>query len=127
MITKYDTQHIPPIKPGLYRTCLTNENYHSPRFWDGSLWWDISISRGKKSEPFALPKKLSRDMQNLVHFYRNQNLYLRQISSQHKVRLLVPYTFFEPKEVLDYLVEKGIIHRNWKEHYQKEMRVHYGK
>lgn len=128
MITKYTWQTIKPTEPGLYRTCLSNDKYHSARLWDGENWWDISGTRGDSAMPFTIPKRVSADVKPLLAWMRHyKSLALRKITDQGKVRWGVAYKHFEPAEVLAWLVKMGTLPADWKECYQEHMRAGVGK
>lgn len=128
MITKYDWIGFKPKQPGLYRTCLSNDKYHSARYWDGELWWDISATRGGTLRPFTLPKRLPADVKPLLAWTKHYSSYsLRKITDQGKVRWGIAYKHYEPAEVLAWLVKRGTLPADWKECYQEHMRAGVGK
>lgn len=124
-ITKFHWYEGAPVnkKPDLHITCLSNEKYFSPRWWDGERWWDVSASRGRNGMAFVWPKGRAGGVFARWAWMRKwPALFLRKINDQKKVRYGVPYTHYEPTEVLAWLVNKGVLHSNWREHYQEEMR-----
>lgn len=124
-ITKYEILALKPNPtPKLYKTCLTNANYRSTRWWDGNLWWDIATSRGNRDMVFKWPRGVAANgMPQPAWTKHYPALYLRKISDQSKVRLAVPYKHFEPDEVLKYLVSIGRLPADWKDAFQDVMRA----
>jgi hypothetical protein len=117
----------PSTEPGLYWSCLKSERDKSIRWWDGALWWDVSIGRGSKALPFKWPRGAAMRGISMPRWYKirgyQDRLALRKITNQARVRWGVPYKHFEPDEVLAYLVAQGKLPANWREAYQDEMRA----
>lgn len=116
----------PGAEPGLYLSCLKSERDMSIRWWDGSIWWDISTSRGDTTKPFKWPSGAAKrgiSMPKWIKDCYQGQAYLRKISDQPKVRWGTAYKHFEPNEVLAYLVKKGVLPSNWRDAYQEEMRT----
>ena len=121
--TKYQWVRGAPAVPGLHRTCLSSDKYHSARYWDGRAWWDIASTRGNKALPFTLPKAIPADVKPLLAWTKHYStLSLRTITDQSKVRCAIPYKHYEPAEVLKWLVNKGRLRADWKDAYQEDMR-----
>lgn len=121
------TTGAPGTEPGLYKTCLKSERDISIRWWDGALWWDISVSRGAKALPFTWPSGKAMRGISMPRWYKDygydKSMSLRKITDQAKVRWGTAYKHFEPDEVLAYLVGKGALPKDWREAYQDEMRA----
>ena len=114
---RYQTESGYPVTPNkVYLTHLKDARTRFPRWWDGTHWWDISIRKGI---PFDWPK----DSEVRSYYPENSKLYLRKISVQGIVRYVTPYTFYEPNEVLRYMVSIGEIPVDWKTCYQDQMRL----
>lgn len=117
----------PNDAPGLYHSCLTSERDISIRWWDGSLWWDISIDRGSKAMPFTWPSGNAKRGISVPSWYKRydykKSMCLRKISNQSQVRWGSGYRYFDQKEVLAYLISKGVLPKDWKDAFQDEMRI----
>lgn len=113
----------PSKEPGLYKSCLGSTRDISIRWWDGSLWWDLSVDRGQKAKPFVWPTgKQMREIKPPEWFEPHlERLALRKITDQSKVRWGVEYKHYNPNEVLAYLIKKGVLPKNWREAFQEEM------
>lgn len=116
----------PGADPGLYESCLTSERDVSLRWWDGALWWDISGSRGSQSQRFKWPKGAAARgirMPGWLKYYSEKDaMCLRKITNQSKVRWVEKYAEYTPAEVLAYMVEIGVLPKDWKDVFQAEMR-----
>jgi hypothetical protein len=112
--------------PSLWITCLSNENYTAPRYWDGSRWWAIERSRGRACSPFVWPKGCSTGPFARYAWMKKYPLRLRNISDQTKVRFGIPFKHFTPEETLQWLVQQGRLPADWKEAYQDDMRAAKG-
>ena len=113
-----------PPKPDVYTTRRAGSSHLTHRYWDGERWFQIesSFSRGKE---FTWPKNSITRQPRTPGMPRRQ-LYLRNISdavaAKHVIEWSMPRKFFEPDEVLAYLVKIGALREDWKTAYQAEMR-----
>ena len=128
------TRHIlhtaaPGTEPGIYTSCLsspTSHKYLAMRWWDGELWWDISLGASRGGNEFAWPDKgAARGHKRPKSYGKPYELYLRKITRQQDVHWAEPYRHFEPAEVLAWLVKTGVLREDWKTAYQNNMREQY--
>lgn len=123
--TKYSfIEDDPGINPGMYITCRTNPKYYSPRWWDGDLWWDVAVSKSRSGSDrlFSWPKGAAANGVKCPEWMRGRELCLRAITEQKQIRFGVPYPHFSEAEVLNWLVEKGVLPVGWKNSFQNYMR-----
>jgi len=111
-----------PPAPDVYTTRRNGSKYLTPRYWDGTAWFEIAYGASRGGKPWLWPKK-SRTRQ--PEWVANQpcGLYLRTIRvHQGKIEWGDPYKVFDEMEVMAHLVKTGVLPADWKTAYQAEMR-----
>ena len=113
-----------PPEPDVYTTRLNESKYLTLRYWDGSVWFDISYTKSRSSsKAFTWPKD-SRARRPEWARRSTTPMSLRLIGKfQGDIQWGEPYKHYDPKEVLAYLIEKGDLRPDWQEFYQPFMRT----
>lgn len=113
-----------PPEPDVYVTRRGESIYLTSRYWDGERWFEIAYGTSRGGTPFNWPKRSRVREPKPRYSTKRYDFYLRRI---HKDADLIqwgePYTIYEEREVLAYLVEIGVLPQNWCEVYQENMRV----
>jgi len=122
----YNWRNVLPPYPDVYVTRRRNSKYLTNRYWDGQRWFEINYSKSRGGIPFKWPKssRVRRPRPASWSSKKEYDFYLRRINQyQGEIQWGDPFTVYDDKEVLAYLVEIGILPPDWKEAFQDSMRA----
>jgi len=129
---RYDWHSETPPKPDVYVTRRGYSRYTTNRYWDGERWHEVAIGGNRGGTPFKWPKGSSAkeprpqswERAPWINEKRRYTFILRKIHKDaHLIQWGTPYTEYDDSEVLRYLVEAGNLPKNWRTHYQADMRA----
>ena len=114
-----------PPAPDVYTTRRNESKYTTHRYWDGTTWWEIAYSNSRGGKPFTWPKgSRTRQPRRPIWDKSPRQLYIRKISAHlGEIMWGCPFRVYDDKEVLQHLVNSGILPADWRTAYQSQMRA----
>lgn len=111
-----------PPTADVYTTRRNQSRYLTLRYWDGSAWFEIGTG-GRGGKPFTWPKGSRSRRPGWLSHYGNV-AHLRRIGKfQGAIQWGEPFKVYDEREVLAYLVQRGVLPSAWRTSYQQEMRT----
>ena len=117
-----------PPKSDVYTTRRNESRYLTLRYWDDKCWYEIGYTDSRGGVPFTWPKKSRTRQPKSSHWSgKHPGWVLRKIGASHgNIQWGEPFKVYDEKEVLAWLVKKGVLPANWKTTYQHDMRAEKG-
>jgi len=115
-----------PLKPDVYTTRCNESKYLTLRYWDGQTWFEIAATTSRGGTPFSWPKKSRSKRPTWAVRFQN-SLRLRKISAYlGEIQWGEPFKVYDEKEVLAYLIKRGLLRSDWRTAFQEDMRARAG-